>query len=192
MKIAVLGIGNILKKDDGIGIKAVKYLETYFEFSPEVILIDGGTVGMGLSNMLVDLDFLIVIDAINAKGRAGEINLFNGEEFQEVSAILSLSPHQITFLDLIMALNFESRAPKEWHLIGIIPECTEHGIGFSPALENAFERIIDNVLNMLAEKGISATKRKESFVFKDSNKLINILLPIRHDIDSVLFKTLIF
>ena len=64
MKIAILGVGNILLKDEGIGVRVVRELEQEYTFPPDIALIDGGTDGPHLTSLVADFDEIIVIDAV--------------------------------------------------------------------------------------------------------------------------------
>ena len=71
MKILVLGLGNILLSDEGVGVRIVETLSASHELPEEVELLDGGTSGMDLLDTVADRDLLIVADAVNGDGPAG-------------------------------------------------------------------------------------------------------------------------
>lgn len=154
-KGVILGVGNVLQRDDGVGVKVLKTLEAAYRFPENVELVDGGTVGMGLASLLVDLDWLIVVDAVDMEGTPGEIKLLSGEEFRLASATLKLSPHQVGFLDLIMALELESRAPKEIVLLGVIPEIIDDIPGLSPKVEAAVGDVVERILTLIQKHQIT-------------------------------------
>ncbi|NQU65367.1 MAG: hydrogenase maturation protease [SAR324 cluster bacterium] len=151
---ALLGVGNVLQQDDAVGIKVIKYLEAKYEFPKNVQLIDGGTVGLGLGSLLYKLDWLVIVDAVDLEGDPGEIHILSGERFKTVSTSLQLSPHQINFLDLTMAMGLEGTAPKSMTVVGIIPESTDDGVKLTPSVEAAFAVAAEKVVSLFQERGI--------------------------------------
>ncbi|HAI49184.1 MAG TPA: hydrogenase 2 maturation endopeptidase, partial [Enterobacteriaceae bacterium] len=71
MRTLVLGIGNLLLSDEGIGVRAIQTLEAHYQIPPEVELFDGGTSGMELMEAMADRDLLIVVDAVRSNHEAG-------------------------------------------------------------------------------------------------------------------------
>lgn len=154
MKVTILGVGNVIQQDDGIGIKTIAYLESRYELPESVKIIDGGTVGLGLGHILADQDLLIVVDAVLLDGKPGSVHLLDGDHFKRVSASLKLSPHQVNFLDLISALELEGKAPVEVQVVGIVPVSTDTGTFLSDPVENALVEAAEKVLGILKERNL--------------------------------------
>ena len=72
-QITVLGIGNILFTDEGVGIRVVERLQELYEFPNNVSIIDGGVLGLSLMHFIAEADYLIVIDAIKNRGEPGSL-----------------------------------------------------------------------------------------------------------------------
>jgi len=103
--IAVVGIGNILLSDDGVGVHLLNELEAKYNFPDCVELIDGGTMGLDLLPFLEGKDRIVFIDAVNFKEKAGFIGeLINGEIPQFFSTKLSV--HQIALPDMLATGRF--------------------------------------------------------------------------------------
>jgi hydrogenase maturation protease len=73
MSIVVLGVGNVLEEDDGIGIYAASYLDTNYVLSDHVQIIDGGVEGINLLNLFLENDHIIILDTINLNDTPGSI-----------------------------------------------------------------------------------------------------------------------
>lgn len=80
MKPLILGVGNTLLSDEGVGVYVVQALEKLSEFAPHFDIIDGGTCGMELLDALANREFLIIIDAVLAGKKAGEIVVLHNEQ----------------------------------------------------------------------------------------------------------------
>ncbi|MCG8335259.1 MAG: HyaD/HybD family hydrogenase maturation endopeptidase [Proteobacteria bacterium] len=155
----ILGVGNILHSDDGIGIKILKYLDSQYEFPEGVDLIDGGTVGAQLDTSIVNRDWVIIVDALDVEGDPGEVKVLSGDTFINRPSSTKMSPHQVGFLDLIQLMKMEGTEPKGIDLIGIIPANTNDGFEMTPEVDDAMEKAIDALIEMLKQKGVTPVKR---------------------------------
>lgn len=144
MKICVLGVGNPLLGDDGFGIEVVKKLKNEIGESPDIEIIDGGSLGIYLLPYLEDKTHLIVVDIINFGGKPGEIVKL---KLDEIPAFLGLkvSEHQITFHEVIALMNFLEVKPVEGLLIGVQPKRSEWGEKISNEVEEAIDIVVSEV-----------------------------------------------
>ncbi len=159
IKGAIIGIGNVLQKDDGIGIKILNHIDAHFRFPESVELIDGGTCGATLNTAIVDKQWLIIIDALNVPGDPGEVRVLAGELFIHRPAQTKMSPHQVGFLDLIQLMRFEGTGPEELELIGIIPEDLTNGPDITAPVDATIGPVTQKVLELLNNRGIVPEKR---------------------------------
>lgn len=81
MQIVVLGVGNILLTDEGIGVRTAEYLMKNYDYPDNVAILDGGTMGMELLGHIVDIDLLIILDAVASNKPAGTVVKMEGNEF---------------------------------------------------------------------------------------------------------------
>ncbi len=158
-KGGILGVGNVLQRDDGIGIKTIKYLDSQYFFPDHVTLIDGGTVGAGLDTLVVDKEWLIVLDALNVPGEPGEIRLLRGEDFDDRPPDLKMSPHQVGFLDLVQAMRLEGVGPTKLDLIGIIPKNLDFGTDICEVVDAAMKTAVEILLDWLKQRGVVPERR---------------------------------
>ena len=133
-QITILGIGNTLYTDEGLGVHALAALEEKYGTDRQVQLIDGSTDGMSLLGPVEDTDFLIVIDAINAGKEGGHIIELHGDDIPAYYGI-KMSIHQLGFQEVLLASKLRERYPKNIVMIGMQPTSLELGIGLSETNE---------------------------------------------------------
>lgn len=150
-KTLILGIGNILCGDDGIGSYIATYLNTSdIEFPPEVEIIDGGTAGFNLLPLMKGREKIIIIDAISVIDIPGSIYHFTPSNLKENRSETSL--HQVGISEVIRTLKLMGETP-EIEIIGIVPEnLTEITMDISDsvkkAVPNAVKQILDAAKNI--------------------------------------------
>jgi len=161
MKIGVMGVGNILLRDEGFGVKLLYLLKAKYDFPEGVILIDGGTAGIGLSPEIDYLDKLLIIDVVKANGEPGEVKIYEKEDFFIDRLPLKLSPHQLGLQEVLLLNEIKGTCPKEVKLIGVIPKAVETGTGLTKELEEKLPEVESLVVKILKEWG-APPKPKES------------------------------
>ncbi len=152
-KTKIVGIGNTLMTDDGVGVFAVKELARRFEFPETVELIDGGTKGIELLPYLEGSSRLLFIDAVNfgeAPGYIGEIEKDRIAEYFRTK----LSVHQIALPDMLGAGMLLGSLPEEVHLIGIQPESVELGYGLTETISERLDEFIERIIDKLNSWGV--------------------------------------
>jgi hydrogenase maturation protease len=157
-RAVVLGIGNMLMTDEGIGVHVVKALVQRYDFSAEVEVIDGGTTGMELLPELEGAGHLIVVDAILIGQPPASVVRLEGDQ---VPAFFKtkLSPHQVGLSDVLAALAFKSAAPGYVVLIGVQPVTLALGMELSPPVKARLDEVVDLVVAELAASGHPARLR---------------------------------
>jgi hydrogenase maturation protease len=160
MRIVVLGVGNILLTDEGVGVRTIERLLAEYDFPPEVVVLDGGTASMEMLEDLENLDGLIVVDAVFANQAVGEVVKLVDDE---VPAFFRrrLSPHQIGLSDVLASLELVEREPKKMIVIGVKPVSIELGLELTPTVSARVPQLMEMVLESLSGWGIEV-RRKES------------------------------
>ena len=157
LKIAVLGLGNVLMKDDALGPYAVRLLEAGHAFPDGVMVQDLGTPGLDLHPYMSGQDALIFIDTVNADGNPGELRLYRRDDILKHPPQARVSPHDPGVKEALLSLEFASGGPTEVLLVGVIPEVVDAGVGLSPSVRAALPAVEAEVLSELARLGRAAT-----------------------------------
>lgn len=155
MRILVLGIGNLLLGDEAVGVRIVEALEQRYLLPPHVEVLDGGTSGMDLLDVMAKRDHLIVADAIITGAVPGTVAVLHDDE---IPAMFSqkVSPHQLGLADVLMALRLTGEFPVRLTLVGVVPESLEPGIALTPVVSAAIEPALKQVIAALQKSGVMA------------------------------------
>ena len=160
MKIGILGIGNVLMGDDGIGPLVVKRLEAFWDLGENVELIDGGTPGPELLHLLADFDALILVDALRADGPAGEIRTYRRDELLTPGARgVRVTPHEPSLRDALETASLLGGGPREVFMVGVLPLYVGVGTELSPPVEAALGNVEEQVLRELRRLGAEPSPR---------------------------------
>jgi hydrogenase maturation protease len=147
LKIVILGVGNLLLSDEGVGVHVANEL-VKLELPPGVTVVEGGTDGFRLINVITEADRLIVVDAVKGGGAPGSIYRFDINEVQNCPSGFKTSVHQIGILEVINLSGLIGKTPQTT-VIGIEPESLEMGMELSPKIKSKIPRIIELVLEEL-------------------------------------------
>jgi hydrogenase maturation protease len=157
-EIVVLGLGNILLRDEGVGVKVIEELRKRYDFLPPVKLIDGGTAGFGLVTEIEGCQKLLVVDAVKAGNEPGTVYKFRRGDIT-VTISQTLSVHDIGFFEAL----------EHWKILGIEPEVIFFGIepedinswGFdlTPCIQDKMPKLVALVIDQLQADGITVTKK---------------------------------
>jgi hydrogenase maturation protease len=158
MRVVVLGIGNILLSDEGVGVRAVERLEADYALPPEVALIDGGTCGMEMLDQLENLDALIVVDCVRHGQPPATPVLLKGEAVP-VFFKTKLSPHQVGLSDVLASLEFTGRAPKYTVIVGIQPASMDTGLELTPAVAARLPELLEMTVAELRGLGLKVEEK---------------------------------
>lgn len=153
MQIVVLGAGNILLTDEGLGVRAIERLPLSYCLPPAIRIIDGGTSGMEMLEDLEGLDALIMVDAIRA-GKPPGTPIHLAGDAVPVFFRSKLSPHQIGLADVLATLELLGRAPKYTAILGMQPESLALGMELSETVEAGIPELLRMVADELATLGM--------------------------------------
>jgi hydrogenase maturation protease len=142
MKILVLGIGNTLLTDEGVGIVAMQALESQFGAREDMEFIDGGTLSFTLAVPISECEALLVIDAAELDAAPGAVRSFQGEEMDcFLGENRKSSVHEVGLLDLMSISLLTGYWPMHRALIGIQPDFVGWGETLTPAVAAALPEI---------------------------------------------------
>jgi len=146
-KIIILGIGNLLLSDEGIGVHVANEL-LKMDLPPEVSVVEGGTDGFRLLNIITEADRLIVIDAVRGGEEPGSIYRFDINEIKNVPTGFKTSVHQVGILEVINLSELIGKTPHAT-VIGVEPKSLEMSMELSPEVKAKVPRVIELVLDEL-------------------------------------------
>jgi len=153
MKAAVLGLGNILLQDEGIGVRVVQELWRRYDLPPGVEFVDGGTSAMDLLEFMAGRDLVILVDAVRAGRAPSSVVRLVGDD---IGALFRqrISPHQLGIAEVLATLLILGEAPKTVVLLGIEPKSMSVGLGLSPELSRIVASVVAQVVTELRAVGM--------------------------------------
>jgi hydrogenase maturation protease len=143
--LLVLGLGNVLCGDDGLGAVAVHLLARRYRAPDGVSVLDGGTLGLSLLPHLEEAREAILVDAIRGDGPPGSFVRLEGDEVAPAVAG-RLSVHQVGVADLLEGARWRERYPSRVILLGLVPESLELGLQRTPAVEAALPDLVERIV----------------------------------------------
>lgn len=149
--LLILGLGNVLCRDDGLGVAAAHLLARRYRFPPGVRVMDGGTLGLSLLPYVEDARQAILLDAIRADGPPGTLVRLEGDDVAP-AVEARLSPHQIGVADLLHGARWHDRLPP-LVLLGLVPESIDLGLGLSPAVQAGLEALVEGAAEEARRRG---------------------------------------
>jgi hydrogenase maturation protease len=148
-EILVLGVGNILLSDEGIGVRVVEALEE--EALPESVeLLDGGTAAADLLDRLEGRRKIIIIDAVRGGGRPGDVYRFAPADVGG-SDQMQTSVHQVGLLEALAMAEYLGETPRNVVIYGVEPASLGWGLELSPAAAAVLPRVVGLVLEEIGE-----------------------------------------
>lgn len=150
-KTLVLGLGNTLLGDEGVGVRVVEQLVEQGA-RPGVEWMDGGTLSFTLAGPIAEADQLIVVDAANLQGKSGDLQTFVDEEMDRfISSGKMSSVHEVSLMDLLSITALSADLPTPRALVGIQPLEVDWSESLSPPVTAALPAAVEAVLNLLQE-----------------------------------------
>ena len=160
IEILLLGVGNLLYGDEGIGVHAFRLLEAGYEFSPNVRLVDGGTAGQYLMPTLSEAKQVIVMDAVRAGGEPGTIYRLENEDLRKSVGFWD-SQHDVSLEDILVQCELIGSKP-EVVVIGMEPlDMLTLQMELTPLVQEKMPKFIGHVLDELRALGGEARPRTE-------------------------------
>jgi len=151
LSVLVLGIGNLLLSDEGVGVKAVEELENRYDCSDAVEIVDGGTSGSELLPYFDDRSHILIIDAVKTGNQPGTIvRIENPPAFFQKK----ISPHQIGLADVLGLAAITDNLPRNITLFGIEPKELSTGLDLSTEVSRNLSRLVDMVVEELKSIGV--------------------------------------
>lgn len=147
-KVVILGVGNILLSDEGVGVHVANEL-CKRDLPRNVSVVEGGTDGFRLLNVITEAERLIVVDAVKGGGEPGSLYRFDIGDVKACPSGFKTSVHQIGILEVIDLSGLIGHTPHTT-VVGIEPKSLEMGMELSPEIRAKVPRIIEIVLEEAA------------------------------------------
>jgi len=152
-KTLVLGLGNIIMRDEGLGVRACERLTQRYRLPDDVTVLDGGTLGLDLLPYLEGVNDLLIIDAVSAGAPPGSLVRLENEQIPQTLA-LKTSMHQVGLQELLAVMALRGQTPPRVVLWGMEPLILEPGLDLSePVLAN-LDTLVTSVVAELRSWGI--------------------------------------
>lgn len=170
-KIAVVGAGNVMFYDEGVGIYAQKYLEENYEFSGDVTIVDGGVLGFKLMTYYIDYDKVLILDTITMHGEeAGTIYSIPAEELLGLGSYKQ-NAHEVEIVEMLEICSLLDKM-AEVKIIGIVPQdIIDVKTDLTDRLKANFSNFVNTALNELEKMGITYKEKEKKTTLEDVIKL---------------------
>ncbi|HEU4570862.1 MAG TPA: HyaD/HybD family hydrogenase maturation endopeptidase [Gemmatimonadales bacterium] len=155
----VIGLGNPIMGDDGLGLRALGRLAERYALPPEVELVDGGTWGMRLLEEIESAGAVLLLDAVDHAAPAGSVTVLTRHDLPRYFAH-KLSPHQVDLREVLAACELRGTLPPVVTVIGAQPGPLEMSTALSPALEASLDQVTDLAAEELAALGHTVARRE--------------------------------
>jgi hydrogenase maturation protease len=149
----VIGLGNVVMSDDGLGVHAVRRLQHRYRLEARVEVVEGGTAGLLLLPLLADARQVIILDAIDTGAEPGTLVRLDGEDWASAFQI-GMTPHDVGLADLLGAAQLSGMWPERLALHGAQPDRTEIGTELSAPVAAVIDSLVDRVAAELANWGV--------------------------------------
>lgn len=149
IQVGVLGLGNLMRTDDAVGMLTLRRLLEADHLPPGVRFIEGGTLGLDLLDSLCGITHLLALDAVDTGAAPGTLMQFAGSELSQLP--ISKSVHLLGFADLLGVLRLLEFSPVEVILLGVQPESTGWGTSLSPAVAAVQDALINTAIAQITQ-----------------------------------------
>lgn len=156
--VIVMGVGNTLMRDDGIGVWAVRALAETYDWPARVRLVDGGVAGLRCLSEFEGAEHLLIIDAVSGKEPPGAIYRLTPENLSARRGPL-FSAHEVGVVELLSVAEMMGKLPRT-RILGVQPqEVDEVGLDLSPALRRILPRVVDAAVGELESLGVKPLRK---------------------------------
>jgi hydrogenase maturation protease len=172
----VLGLGNLLRRDEGLGIRALWRLQQDYTLPETVQPVDGGTLGLELLSYLEGAQRVLVLDAVLTDGPPGTLRrIARGE----VPAFLGMrtSQHEVGLSDLLAVTRLRGTAPAEIVVLGLQPEALELGWELSPTVESQLGALVEAAVREVRRWGYAVVPCGGGNEVPASSRIEDTVLP---------------
>lgn len=149
--ILVLGLGNTLLSDDGVGVHVIEALREEYDGNLGVELRDGGTLGLALLPDVESSSALILVDAAECGGPAGDVRCYVGDDMDARLKGKKRTAHEVAAADLLDAAALTGLRPHRRALVAVQPSSTEWGLAPTPVVQSAIPAACEAVRTLITQ-----------------------------------------
>lgn len=168
-RVLILGVGNILLKDEGFGVRALDAFKHIHTAPANVECIDGGTAGLNLLTTVKGFSHIIILDAVLADAPPGTLHRLTEKNIDTVP-LLKTSAHELGIKELLFLTRFQNDAP-EITVIGVTPHDVSPGLELSSPVSDALSKAVRAIADELKRLNIPVTERRIDARAVDSQEL---------------------
>jgi len=154
-RCVVLGLGNTLNRDEGLGVHLLPLLRDRIGSRTPAEFLDGGTLGLNLLPLVEECRCLLILDAVDAGKREGTVVELGGDEIP-LFAGARMSEHQVTFQEVLGLARIRGKFPEHLHLVGIQPATLSIGYGMSTEVQRVVPEVLRRAEEVLRSWGMIA------------------------------------
>jgi len=156
-RFLILGVGNILLRDEGLGVRAAEYIKERYFIPEDVSIVDGGTGGLNLLSLIREFDYIIILDAVASRSSPGAIYRIPGKDLPK-SPPLMTTAHQLGVQDMLAIADLEGCNP-DVVIIGMEPKDISLGLELSNVVREMLPHIADMVAKELKGFGVDIREK---------------------------------
>ena len=154
-KITIIGIGNLLLSDDGVGVHVVRCLAAQLRENDAIECIDAGTLSYELLEWVATADAVLLIDAAQLDAPAGTVVRLNDHEVErQFAQASSRTVHQICVRDVLNTARILYERPRHWTLIGVQPGIVTWGDALSEPVLQSLGAVFGAITETLSHWGV--------------------------------------
>ncbi len=155
-KITIIGVGNLLLRDDGVGVHVVRWLTEQLQHHDDIECIDAGTLNYELLEWVAMADAVLLIDAAQLDAPAGTVTRLNDHEVESHFAqASSRTVHQICMRDVLNTARILYQRPTHWTLIGVQPDIMTWGDTLSEPVIKNMDAVFSAITDTLRHWGVN-------------------------------------
>lgn len=158
--ITLLGVGNILLSDEGVGVHVVNEMRQDYTFTPEINIVDGGTMGMELLSYMRGMKKLLLVDAVQGGEAPGTVYEFLHQE-TEIYFTEHISVHEVGMQDILRIRALQEDPLDDAVVIGVEPMSLDIGLEPTPLVQQAMPDMKQRIIAVLTNWGVEVKKKDD-------------------------------
>jgi len=160
-RIAILGVGDVFMRDEGVGPHVLRVLQSHCDFPSHVVLHNVGKPGPELALFLAHYDAVILVHAVSEAGQPGDVRVYRKRQLLGVESPFRATPYDPAVLNALRSAETAGQCPREVLLVSVVPESAQVGYGLTACVRSAIAAAVSAVLAELYRLGARVGARPE-------------------------------